>query len=156
MNIFNKEQKKEEIDIIINDHLLKSIYFLPDEILIQIKEFIPLKKLVFLNKEYYLMYHCLIRQMILKNNYENYIRDTVRRDHSFVFKQIVKDNWKRWLSIRDYRYKNSVYSNYVYFLKDYCLINDSTNCRNSLNEFLKEQGIGKNQHKKNIVRNIRN
>ena len=37
MNIFNKEQKKEEIDIIINDHLLKSIYFLPDEILIQIK-----------------------------------------------------------------------------------------------------------------------
>ena len=88
--------------------------------------------------------------------HENYIRETIRRDHAFVFEQIIKENWKKWLSIREYLYKNSVYSNYIYFLKDYGLINDSIKCRNLLNTFLLERGIGKNQHKKNIIKNIRN
>lgn len=135
--------------------LLEKIGSLPDVLIQYIQKYIPFQQMIFCNKEYYLLYHPFIRKMILKNNYENYIRDAVRRDHSFVFQQITTENWKRWLSIRDYRYKNSVYSNYVYFLKDFCLINDSTNCRNVLNAFLKEQGIGKNQHKKNIVKNIR-
>lgn len=135
--------------------LLERIFSLPDVLIDCIKEYIPLKEMVFISKEYYLLYHPFIKKMIIKNNYENYIRDTIRRDHHFVFQQMTKENWKRWLSIRDYRYKNSIYSNYVYFLKDFCLINDSTNCRNFLNSFLKEQGIGKNQHKKNIVKNIR-
>jgi len=136
--------------------LLEKIISLPDVLINCIKEYIPFKQMVFSSKEYYLLYHPFIKKMILKNNYENYIRDTIRRDHYFVFEQMTKENWKRWLSIRDYRYKNSIYSNYIYFLKDFCLINDSTNCRNVLNSFLKEQGIGKNQHKKNIVKNIRN
>jgi hypothetical protein len=136
------------------DWLLR-ITSLPDVLIHIIQEYIPKKTLVFLNKQYYVLNHSHIRKMILKNEYENYIRDTVRRDHAFVFEHIVKENFKRWLSIRDYRYKNSIYSNYVYFLKDFCLINDSTNCRNFLNSFLKEQGIGKNQHKKNLVKNIR-
>jgi len=136
--------------------LLEKIISLPDVLIDYIKEYIPFKQMVFSSKEYYLLYHAFIKNMILKNNYENYIRDTIRRDHYFVFEQMTKENWKRWLSIRDYRYKNSIYSNYIYFLKDFCLINDSTNCRNVLNSFLKEQGIGKNQHKKNIVKNIRN
>ena len=135
--------------------LLKSVISLPDVLIDYIKKYIPFKEIVFINKEYYLLYHPFIKKMIIKNNYENYIRDTIRRDHHFVFEQMTKENWKRWLSIRDYRYKNSIYSNYIYFLKDFCLINDSTNCRNVLNSFLKEQGIGKNQHKKNIVKNIR-
>jgi hypothetical protein len=136
-------------------NLLERIISLPDVLINYIKDYIRFNQIVFCSKEYFLLYHPFIRRMIIKNNYENYIRDTVRRDHSFVFEQMTRENWKRWLCIRDYRYKNSVYSNYVYFLKDFCLINDSTNCRNFLNAFLKEQGIGKNQHKKNIVKNIR-
>ena len=138
-----------------NVDILKKIICLPDVLLLYIREYISPKKMVFLNKEYYLLYHPFIKQMILKNNYENYIRDTVRRDNHFVFEQIIRENGKRWLKIREYRYKNSVYSNYMYFIKDFCLMNDSTNCRNFLNEFLKEIGIGKNLHKKNIVKNIR-
>jgi len=136
-------------------NLLERIVSLPNVLMDYIKDYIRFQEIVFCSKEYYLLYHPFIREMMLKNNYENYIRDTIRRDHSFVFEQITRENWKRWLAIRDYRYKNSVYSNYLYFLKDFCLINDSTNCRNFLNIFLKEQGIGKNQHKKNIVKNIR-
>ena len=135
--------------------ILERVYHLPAELVRLLKEYIPREKLVFLNKEYYGLYHSLVRKMILKKEYENYIRDTVRRDHAFVFESILKENAKRWLSLRDYRYKNSIYSNYLYFLKDFCLINDSTNCRNTLNTFLKEMGIGKNQHKKNLVKNIR-
>lgn len=136
--------------------LMKRITSLPDVLIQIIQDYIPRKRLVFLNKEYYIFYHPFIKNMILKKEYENYIRDTVRRDHYFVFEQITRENFKRWLSIRNYRYKNSIYSSYIYFLKDFCLVNDSTNCRNFLNTFLKEQGIGKNQHKKNVVKNIRN
>ena len=143
-----------KVDTKVED-LLQRISSLPNVLMDIIQEYIPYKILVFLNKEYYVLYHPYIRKMILKNEYENYIRDTIRRDHHFVFEQIMRENFKRWLKIREYRYKNSIYSNYVYFLKDFCLINDSTNCRNFLNAFLKEQGIGKNQHKKNIVKNIR-
>jgi len=128
---------------------------LPEEIIRLIQQYIPVKTLIFLNKEYYQLYHPLVRSMILIKDYENYIRDTVRRDHAFVFEYILKENCKRWFTIRDYRYKNSIYSNYFYFLKDFCLINDSTNCRNCMNTYLREQGMGKNQHKKNLVKTIR-
>lgn len=132
------------------------INYLPDELIKYIFEYIHPSEIVFVNKEYYLSYHSFVRQMIPKNNYENYIRETIKRDHAFVFDQIIKENWKKWLLIREYLYKNSVYSNYIYFLKDYGLINDSIKCRNLLNTFLLERRIGKNQHKKNIIKNIRN
>ena len=132
------------------------INYLPDELIKYIFEYVHPSEIVFVNKKYYLSYHSFVRQMIPKKNYENYIRETIKRDHSFVFEQIIKENWKKWLSIREYLYKNSVYSNYIYFLKDYGLINDSIKCRNLLNAFLLERGIGKNQHKKNIIKNIRN
>ena len=136
-------------------NVLDRITELPQELLRLIKEFIPKRVIVFVNKEYYGLYHHLVRNMILKKEYENYIRDTIRRDHDLVFNAILKESGKRWLSITHYRYKSSVYSNYLYFLRDFCLMNDSTNCRNCLNVYLKEQGIGKNQHKKNLVKNIR-
>lgn len=132
------------------------INYLPDELIKYIFEYVHPSEIVFVNKKYYLSYHSFVRQMIPRKNYENYIRETIKRDHSFVFEQIIKENWKKWLSIREYLYKNSVYSNYIYFLKDYGLINDSIKCRNLLNAFLFERGIGKNQHKKNIIKNIRN
>ena len=132
------------------------INYLPDELIKYIFEYVHPSEIVFVNKKYYLSYHSFVRQMIPRKNYENYIRETIKRDHSFVFEQIIKENWKKWLSIREYLYKNSVYSNYIYFLKDYVLINDSIKCRNLLNAFLFERGIGKNQHKKNIIKNIRN
>ena len=49
--------------------------------------------------------------------YENYIRDVIRRDNQFVFQKIIEENITRWLNMRQYRYKNMVFSNYFYYIK---------------------------------------
>ena len=48
--------------------------------------------------------------------YENYIRDTMRRDNSFVFEKIMRENYKKWWEISHYVYKNKIFKNYLYFM----------------------------------------
>lgn len=138
----------------INDtNIYKYIDKLPDELIRLIKEFLPIKILVFMNKENYNLYHFSIKKYIY--NYENYIRDTIRRDNSFVFNKIIHENYKKWMDITKYSYKNLVYKNYIYFAIDFCTENQSTQCRNVIVDFLKEHGLCQNQHKKNIAKHIR-
>ncbi len=134
-------------------NLIENVNKLPYELVDLIKEYIPKTALVFTNKENYLLYHHTIRNKI--KNYENYIRDTVRRDNEFVFNLILKENYHRWCEIKQYRYKNMLFKNYVYFTINYCIENDSNNCRNIITNYFKEHGLGKNPHKKNIVKYIR-
>jgi hypothetical protein len=133
--------------------ICKKIEYLPDEIIRLIKEYIPIKILVFTNKENYNLYHSYMKKYII--NYENYIRDTIRRDNSFVFNKILEENYKKWLDIKKYIYKNTIYKNYIYFVIDYCIENLSTQCRNIITIFLRQNGLCQNQHKKNISKHIR-
>jgi hypothetical protein len=129
---------------------------IPDELNNIIFSYIPYKVKTFLNKEYYTQYHHIIRNYILSGNMENYIRDILRRDNDFVFLQLLHENFVKWIfDIKNYKYKNSVYKNYLYFIKDFCLIHDSIRCRNIVNQFLEKHELCQNQHKKNTVRNIR-
>lgn len=128
----------------------------PPEIINIIKSFIPNISLVFVNKEYYTKYHSLLKYLILKqNNYEKYIRNIIRRDLGFAFQYILNDNINHFLNIKNYPYKNIIYKNYLYFLSDYCIQNNSTNCRNVLNEFFKQHRLCQNRHKKNTYIHIR-
>jgi len=133
--------------------LLVSISQLPDELIREIYNYIPFIVLVFINKTNYNLYHKLIRRTI--HHYENYIRDVVRRDNEFVFYKIVEENYTRWVNIKKYIYKNTVYNNYISFLIDYCIQNASEKCRNSMMIFLKNVGLCQNQHKKNVCKHIR-
>ena len=65
------------------------INLLPDEILELI--FIKLNNFqkTFLNKEYYKKYHYVIKSKIEGNLYENYLRDIIRLDSIFIFKEIM-------------------------------------------------------------------
>ena len=128
---------------------------LPCELVMMIKSFLPKTSLIFLNRYYYKKYHYLVKKMVNKNNFENYLRDIVRRDNEFVFSQILLDFHKNLSRIKNYVYKNIMYKNYFYFLTDYCIKNSSINCRNVLNEFLKVQGLCQNRHKKNTFIHIR-
>ena len=126
---------------------------LPSVIIDIIKEYIPKKTLIFTNKENYKLYHHLIKKHI--KNFENYIRDMIRRDNDYVFNIIIRDNYLRWCEIKQYRYKNMIFKNYFYFTINYCIENESNNCRNTINYFLKEHGLSKNLHKKNVIKYIR-
>lgn len=149
--ILNKDNKKKE------NNLYNNINKLPNVLIDYIKDYIPYTSLVFVNREYYIKYHYLLKinGLIPKIYIENYIRDIVRRDFHFVFEKILLENYKKWLDIKQFIYKNIIYKNYIYFLKDFCLINESGKCRIILNNFLEENGLCKNQHKKNTSKHIR-
>lgn len=133
--------------------LLKNIKSLPDELKNIIKEYIPKTILVFLTKTNYFLYHKLIKKNI--NNYENYIRDTIRRDCDFVFERIFDENYKIWIKKLNYRYQNMLFKNYLVFIINYCIENSSNKCRMIIYNFLNEHGLYKNLHKKNIIKYIK-
>lgn len=126
---------------------------LPFELIQYIKDFIPKKELVFTNRENYNLYHPLIKPYI--EDYESYIRAIIRQDNGFVFKKIIEENYKKWYEIKNYMYKNMIFKNYLYFAINFCIENDSNNCRKIISDFLKEHGLGKNLHKKNVVKYIK-
>jgi phosphoribosyl-ATP pyrophosphohydrolase len=126
---------------------------LPAELVRYIKEYIPKKEFVFTNRESYNLYHLLIKPCI--KDYESYIRYMIRKDNEFVFKKIIEENYRKWYEIRQYKYKNMIFNNYLYFVINFCIENDSNNCRKVISDFLKEHGLGKNLHKKNVVNYIK-
>jgi len=139
-------------DIIIYD-IVAYINNLPKELIDIIKEYIPKHILAFLNKQNYVLYHSFVRSKIPM--YENFIRDTIRRDHVFVFEFIVNENINKWINNKNYNYKNMVYSNYLTFVTQFCIDNNSDKCKNFFVSFLKEHDLCKNLNKKNIIKHIR-
>ena len=127
---------------------------LPNDLINEIKKYIPNKKLIFVNNKNYLINHYIIKDLIPKNNFELYIRNIVYRDFDFIFNQIIQENYLKWFEIKQYIHKNNIYKNYIYFIKNYCIENNSEKCRLLLNNFLEKLGLCKNQHKKKITRHI--
>ena len=135
-------------------YLINLINKLPHDIVnYKIKQFIPKKAFVFTNKENYILYHSLIKPSI--KNYDNYIRDTIRRDNSFVFEKIIKDNSERWFKTNEYIYKNIIFKKYIYFAMYFCIENESPKCKIVIDKLFGEVGLNKNQHKKNFIKYIK-
>lgn len=135
--------------------LFDNIIKLPEEICDIIYLYIPPIITIFLNKNMYIKNHHQVRKYIEKTQYENYIRDTIRRDNDFVFSLLMMENFERWLFFKKYVYKLTMFSNYIYFLLEYCIENESDNCKNIVKKYINDSGLSKNQHKKNTSINIR-
>jgi len=138
-----------------SENIFNYINKLPLVLIDEIKKYISDQKLIFVNRQKYISYHYLLRYQIPSINFEHYIRTIVYRDFDFVFQQIVQENYLKWFEIKEYIYKNIVYKNYIYFIKGFCIENNSEKCRIFLNDFLEKLGLCKNQHKKNIIKHIR-
>jgi hypothetical protein len=136
----------------------KNIFYyinkLPIDLVNEIKKYIPNKNLIFTNNKNYMLNHYLIKNLIPKMKLEYYIRNIVYRDFDYVFSQIIQENYLKWIDIKQYLYKNVIYKNYIYFIKHFCIENNSEKCRVMLNNFLDKVGLCKNQHKKNINKHI--
>jgi len=138
-----------------NASVFANISRLPEELVPVIYDFIPLKTLIFLNKKMYLKNHKLVRKFIQRSQYENYIRAMVRRDNDFVFGLLIQENFERWLFFKKYTYKTTLFSNYIYFLLEYCIENESDKCKQIVNRYIVNSGLSQNQHKKNTIKSIR-
>lgn len=128
---------------------------LPEDLVRVVGSFLPKTTLIWLNKTFYRKYHKKIRGMIPEKLYDNYIRGIIREDNSFVFSYIARENITRWTCSKNIIYKNVSYPNFATLLNDFCVANNSTNCRNILETLLDESGLSKNQHKKNRYVSIR-
>jgi len=136
-------------------HFYEKIYKLPKELKDVIESFIPVKISIFINKQVYVQNHSKVRQFIIKNQYENYIRAMIRRDNDLVFNLLFVENFERWLGYKKYVYKTTMFSNYIYFLLEYCIENDSDKCKQIINKYIEISGLSQNQHKKNTRRSIK-
>jgi len=134
-------------------NVIEKISNLPVELVGQIFDYIPKYKLIFVNTTYYNLYHYFIKKYI--PIYESYTRDMIRRDNYFVFERVVRENYDSWIKNREYRYKNMVFSNYIYFILHFCMENNSGRCRNILMDELSKRDLCRNLHKKNIIKYIK-
>jgi len=132
---------------------VKKLSNLPNEIIRLIKEYIPHHKLVFVNRLYYNLYHYTIKKHI--NLYENFVRDMIRRDNYYVFEKILIENIDKWINHKQYRFKNMIFNNYIYFIMYFCIENNSERCRELLVGYLSKRDLCKNIHKKNVVKYIK-
>ena len=137
----------------MNDELIKKINKLPQELIGLIKEYVPKKEFIFTNRENYKLYHYLIP--IKPNIFDDYIKDMIKRDNEYILNSIIRENYKKWYEKGKVWYKNMSFGNYLYFIINYCIENGSENCQKIINIFLKELGLDKNLHKKNVVRYIK-
>ena len=149
------------VNIVKNENtLFQHMNKLPTELCDIIKSYVSFTVYIGLNKEYYFLYHHLFHNLINKRLLETYIRTMLRQDNDFVFGQLLRENHKWWLKMKNYIYRDSIYAHYLVFLQAYCLEYDSFKCKTAINDLFvnlglkKELGLSKNQHKKNITRNI--
>jgi hypothetical protein len=134
--------------------MIDQILRLPDDLIHYIRDYLPLRTQIMVNKKLYIQNHKHIRSWIPKNQYENYVRTMVRHDNDFVFKHILQENFYKWLYFKKYLYTDIEYIHYLYFLLDYCQEHESTQCYHLLKKTLEYHGLHQNQHKKNLRHSI--
>ena len=116
-------------------NLKQLVRSLPTELADLLRTFIPVYSKRLLNKTYYVANHSAIN--IPANNIQTYVRKIIRQDHDFVFTQIIREKYKQYLTQANVAYKNTIYINYLYFLRAYCLDNESPRCYKMLNDLMK-------------------
>jgi hypothetical protein len=133
--------------------IIKKLIDLPDDIIYIILDFIPRQNIACLNSSFYNTYHHLLKYYI--SMYESYVRDMIKRDNNYVFEKLVRENMNNWIENRRYRYKNMIFSNYIYFVLYFCMEQHSEKCYELLMNELLKRDLCRNLHKKNIIKYIK-
>ena len=132
---------------------LRLLDLLPNEIIQMIFFMMPPIYKIFLNKNNYLRYNYFVDSLIEKGRYNSYIRDIVRYDHIFVFRQIIVKNFDLWLNQQNYVYKTIIYPNYLFFLMNYSNKYNSYKINSILNQQFVLSGLKKKWIKSNRIKN---
>jgi hypothetical protein len=138
-----------------NDGVIQSINYLPEDVVLyEIFPNLSNELLVGLNKKYYAKFHTCLKKKIPANKYESYIRRTSRHDHSFVFEQLLEENFDKWRAMKRYGYKSYIFDTYLHFLIQFCIDHNSPRCRELVNEKASSV-LNKKWHKNSKIRTSR-
>ena len=125
---------------------MNSIHLFPDDLLLNIKSYIPGNVSLILSKQYYLQHQAIINTIILKRP-DNFIRYILRSDYDFVFLFRIKEYGKQWWEKNKIRYKNMIFQNKLLFYKYYAIDNNSQKCKLLIDEYINEN-LNIKRHKK--------
>jgi hypothetical protein len=120
---------------------------LNDDVLSLIKTYLPPETLVWLNKEYYLKYHSVVKHMINIDKYDDYIRDIVKSDSSFVFEQIIKENFIKFHTWKSYYHETIRHHSYLTYLRYYALTKNAKKCVSIIDDYANKNGFSSNWYK---------
>ena len=131
------------------------IYQFPYHIVEQIWYWLDAKSKILVSKEFYFKYHHMLLSDNIITQKDNYIRNMIRNDYSFVFNLLINENIDMWLKNKQFLYKNINYSNYLQYLLDITTLYNAFGCRNLLLKELRLRDYDKNLSKKKRVRNLK-
>jgi len=93
------------------------IDLLPDEILDIIFQKLQPSEKIFLNKKNYYKYHHIVKNKIQPTLYESYLRDIIRFDYVFLFKEIIKEKFQYWIIYnKSIKYQNFIFTTYFSYI----------------------------------------
>jgi hypothetical protein len=136
------------------NNFIKNMNKLPTELLDIIFSYIPNYYKIHLNKEYFKKYHYLLKNNIINNKTEDYIRDTIKRDNDFIFNQLFIENYNKWSKMYNYYYNSFEFYNYITFLCYFCEENGTSKCKNIIYNYLKINNIMKNPEKMRLISQV--
>lgn len=117
---------------------------------------LPYYTILWFNKDNYIKYHDHIFNKIKYNNLNAYIKFIFKNDLIFPLKQITTSNlyfiqnFFYKINYQKYIFNNICYKSYYSFILDYCITNNSSNCRNYIINYNKSKIKSSNVHLSNI------
>ena len=108
---------------------------LPNEILLQIFNFVMPSTKVYLNTYLYNLHHYHIVETIPRNMFDSYIRCMVRNDYIMPFKILLDENYNKWNKQKRYIYKKQQHNSYLKLLKHLCIIHKSIKCKDIIDTY---------------------
>jgi hypothetical protein len=101
---------------------------LPNDMINEIRDFLPPLAIVFTNKKNYELHHHAIKKSLDIYLYDSYIKYMIRSDNYIAFNQIVNENYEKWSNISNFVFKHKTYPSYIEYILDYCFFHDSYRC----------------------------
>ncbi len=131
------------------------VYMLPYQCVEKIWFYLDDNAKVLTCKEYYNLYHYLLKPKII--NYNSYIRCMIRDSCDFILPYLLKENFEEWNQTKKNQicYNNKSYYNYLQYIIDMCIYYKSDKCKALILRYIDKNGYKKNSHKKNKIKNIK-
>lgn len=124
---------------------------LNDDVVGLIKDHLPKEIRVWLTRDDYIQNHSVIKQMIPSDMYDQYLHDVMFNDHSFVFTQILHEQFDKFHNWKPFEKNGSEHHSYLTYLRDKCVKFGSLKCAGVIDSFAGIKGFSPNWYKRRAI-----
>lgn len=128
--------------------------YLPDEIIKIIYDFTPTSCKKNLSKSHFKTHYYLItKEKKINKRYHNYLRYLIQKKCFMHLDIVLYIFCGKFIAMKKWKHKNKTYPNFLIYLKEFALQNNSQKCYEMMKELLEPSK--KNKYKRIRSRNIR-